>query len=102
MPVGDKLFVTPNLTPDANTGVLAGWSEVDFINRFRMGAVYPTTPMPWKSYQRLSDTDMKALYNFFKSLEPVNNPVRPHVRPASEAKVVVRARDEVPVVASDF
>lgn len=99
MPVGDKLFVTPNLTPDVNTGVLAGWSEADFVKRFRMGAVYPATPMPWKAYQRLSDNDLKALYRFFKSLDPVNNPVRPHVRSATQAKLVVMESDGVPVVA---
>ncbi|MCF0063739.1 cytochrome c [Dyadobacter chenwenxiniae] len=67
------VFVTPNLTPDPKTGVIASWKPSDFVRRFRAGAVRPHTPMPWKSFQSLSENDLKALYYFLHSLEPVNN-----------------------------
>jgi mono/diheme cytochrome c family protein len=69
------MFRTPNLTPDKQTGILTGWSSTDFINRFRSGAAYPETPMPWKSYGAMSDIELKALYNYFKQLKPAKNKV---------------------------
>lgn len=67
-------FVTPNLTKDPETGVMANWSEEAFINRFRMGRVNPGSPMPYGSFAKFDDTDLKALYRFLRSLEPVHNP----------------------------
>ncbi|MCE7064920.1 c-type cytochrome [Dyadobacter sp. CY326] len=66
-------FTTPNLTPDEKTGAIVKWKPTDFTHRFRAGAIYSETPMPWKAYQRFSDNDLKALYYFFNSLEPVQN-----------------------------
>jgi mono/diheme cytochrome c family protein len=67
-------FVTPNLTSDPETGVMATWSEEAFINRFRMGRVNPGSPMPYGSFAKFDDTDLKAIYRFIKSLDPVHNP----------------------------
>jgi hypothetical protein len=67
-------FVTPNLTADPETGVMTKWSEEAFINRFRMGRVNPGSPMPWGSFAKFDDIDLKALYRFLRSVEPVNNP----------------------------
>ncbi|RYG18164.1 MAG: cytochrome c, partial [Chitinophagaceae bacterium] len=63
MKTANRSFKTPNLTPEKNTGVMSGWTEKDFIARFRMGAAYPNTPMPWKSYNSMSDIELRALYN---------------------------------------
>ncbi len=37
----DFLFYAPNLTPDPETGHMAGWTEEQFIERLRAGRVYP-------------------------------------------------------------
>jgi hypothetical protein len=65
-------FVTPNLTPDKETGILSQWSEQGFINRFRSGRVHPTSPMPWGCFSRMNDVELKALYRYLTSLEPVS------------------------------
>jgi mono/diheme cytochrome c family protein len=66
-------FISPNLTPHA-TGRINGWSEEVFINRFRKGKVLPGTPMPWNSFARMSDDELKAIYRYLQTLKPVDNP----------------------------
>ena len=68
-------FITPNLTPDPETGVMANWTEDAFIERFRAGKVYENTPMPWSSFGNMSDVDLRALYRYIMSLDPVSNKV---------------------------
>jgi mono/diheme cytochrome c family protein len=65
------VYVTPNLTPDTATGILAGWSEDTFVEVMKRGAVFPDSPMPWGSYRRMTDTDLRALYRYLHSLAPV-------------------------------
>lgn len=66
-------FITPNLTADPKTGIMATWSEEDFVRRFRMGRANPGSPMPWGSFSKLDETDIKAIYRFLRSIEPVEN-----------------------------
>jgi mono/diheme cytochrome c family protein len=83
MPVeGDptRVFVTPNLTPDPRTGVMAGWSEDQFVQRFRTGRLFPTSHMPWAAYQRMSDDDLRAIYRYLVSLDGVENDTGPQIR----------------------
>lgn len=68
-------FVVPNLTPNPETGRIYHWSQQAFINRFRAGKTYPEEYMPWPAYQQMSDNDLKAIYNFLQTLEPVHNKV---------------------------
>ena len=65
-------FITPNLTPDS-TGRLFGWSQQMFVKRFRMGALQPGTHMPWGPFSRMSDDELKAIYNYLKTVKPVKN-----------------------------
>ena len=67
-------FLTPNLTPDS-TGRLFGWSQAMFVNRFRKGKIYPGTHMPWGPFSRMSDDELKAIYNYLKTLKPVRNAI---------------------------
>ncbi len=69
--VKGKHFVTPNLTPDTETGRMALWTEEVFINRFRAGVAIPGSPMPWGPYSRLSELELKAIFKYLHSLEPV-------------------------------
>jgi len=63
---------SPNLTPG---GVLAIWSEAEFIATMRTG----TTPygrdldpnfMPWKDYARLTDDDLTAMFLYLQTVPP--------------------------------
>jgi mono/diheme cytochrome c family protein len=65
-------FVTVNLTPHPS-GKLAGWTEADFIARFRAGG-NPNSPMPWSSYRRMSDDDLRALYRFLRTVPAAEMP----------------------------
>lgn len=70
-------LLTPNLTPDS-TGRLYGWSQEQFIRRFRQGKLIPHSPMPWPSFSRMSDEELKAIYQFLQNVKPVKNAI-PHV-----------------------
>lgn len=61
-----------NLTPE---GVLVSWEESDFINTMRTGK----TPgggqldgefMPWEHFARMTDSELKALWMYLKTLPP--------------------------------
>jgi len=67
---GQPTLVSPNLTPDP-TGRMFGWSQQAFIKRFRMGKVIPYSHMPWEAFARMSDTELKAIYNYLQSIKPV-------------------------------
>jgi len=75
-----KKFVTPNLTPDPQTGRITSWSEEQFVGRFGVGMGQPGSHMPWKQYQRMSSTDLQAIYRYLKSLPPVVNNTGPTVQ----------------------
>ena len=65
-------MVTPNLTTDSSSRIF-GWSEKQFIDRFRMGKLIQNSPMPWNSYRRMSDDELKAVYKFLQTTKPVKN-----------------------------
>jgi len=67
-------LTTPNLTTDS-TGRLTGWSQEQFITRFRMGRLITQSHMPWESFGRMSDDELKAIYKFLKTVKPVHNKV---------------------------
>ncbi|PZP43792.1 MAG: alcohol dehydrogenase [Azospirillum brasilense] len=72
-PIGT--IYSTNITPDRDTGI-GGWSFEEFDRLMRRGirpeggTVYPA--MPYPSYSRLTEADMRALYAYFtQSVEPV-------------------------------
>ena len=69
------MFVTPNLTPDPETGVMVNWDEQTFIERFQYGRLQPGSPMPWEAYAMMNETELKALYRYLQSLEPQKSKV---------------------------
>ena len=68
-------LVTPNLTTDSTSRIF-GWTQQDFIARFRLGKVIPQSPMPWNAFKRMSDDELKAIYNFLQTLPAAKNPVQ--------------------------
>jgi mono/diheme cytochrome c family protein len=70
-------LTTPNLTPDPTTGRIRDWSLQQFIGRFRQGTIIQQSHMPWGPFSRMSDDDLKAVYNYLHTLKPVHNEVKP-------------------------
>ncbi len=67
-----------NLTPDAATGI-GSWTEEQFMTAMRTGQRPNGTVMlpfmPWPSYSRWNDDDLKAVWLYLRSLPPVEHPV---------------------------
>lgn len=74
-------FYTPNITPDAQTGI-GKWSEQDFTRALREGLdrsgrqLYPAFPYP--AYSKLSDQDIHALWAYLRSRAPVRQANKAH------------------------
>lgn len=74
-----------NLTPDRRTG-LGDWTADQFIRTMRtgkhLGAGRPILPpMPWMSLGALTDADLRAIFAYLHSLEPIENQVPAPVPP---------------------
>ena len=74
-----------NLTPDKNTG-LGSWTDEMFIKTMRTGKhlgvgrdILP--PMPWFSLAGLSDDDLKAVFAYLQSIQPISNQVPQAIPP---------------------
>jgi mono/diheme cytochrome c family protein len=78
----EVMLAPPNLTPHDGTGFITSWSEDQFLARFRAGKLIPETIMPWAAYARMTDDDIRAIYRYLGTLEPVErNPGPPVTRP---------------------
>lgn len=72
------VIVSPNITPDFETGIGA-WTDEQFDNAIRRGVrpdgsrLYPA--MPYTYYTKMSHDDVTAMRAYFRTLEPVRNPV---------------------------
>ena len=81
MPTG--LLVSPNITPDKETGI-GLMSREDFIRRFKgfdpaiykapnLGRRDMPSIMPWMMYAGMTKNDLGAIYAYLLSLPPKNN-----------------------------
>jgi len=68
-------FSSPNLTPNDTAGRIAKWDYTAFERRFRAGRLMDDSPMPWENYQHISENDLKAIYNFLRTLQPSDHEV---------------------------
>lgn len=79
------LVYSANITPHEQTGI-GMWSEEAFMAAFRRFEDFSSpintetiqpgeynTSMPWRLYSKMSDDDLKAIYAYLRSLEPVDN-----------------------------
>jgi|ERR1043165_1921361 mono/diheme cytochrome c family protein len=71
--VKGKHLVTPNLTPDPETGRITGWSQQQFVDRFKQGRLIPGSIMPWGPFSRMTNTELVAIYKYLRTLEPIKN-----------------------------
>jgi mono/diheme cytochrome c family protein len=71
-------LVTPNITPDQDTGI-GHWSTEEFVSALREGRghngtrLYPA--MPYPTYTRMTEDDVLALRSYFLTVAPVHNQV---------------------------
>lgn len=77
-------FVFPNLTPDPETGHITSWSEDAFVQRLRGGRIYAGSEMPWENFQRMTETDIRSIYRFLRTVPPVKQVVGPTRRKVGE------------------
>lgn len=75
-----------NLTPH-ETGI-GSWTEEQFVRAVKQGQwrgmegtrkLFP--PMPWPAYANMTDADVKSMFAYLKTLEPVDNVVPNHRPP---------------------
>jgi mono/diheme cytochrome c family protein len=88
-----------NLTPDESG--LQEWTEETFVKKFKSyrdsGAIHKVAPnsfntlMPWSDYDGMSEKDLKAIYAYLRSINPVYNPV---VRYTKKSLRKVKAGDQ--------
>lgn len=68
------MYRSPNITRDSS-GVLLRFADADaWITRFRTGRVHAGSPMPWGPFSRMSDSDLRAVWEYLNSIEPVRSP----------------------------
>lgn len=81
-----------NITPDAETG-LGNWTEDAFIARFKaytdsaniaqLAANRVNTIMPWSMYAGMDTADLRAVYAYLKTINPIKNKVE-HFQPQAK------------------
>jgi mono/diheme cytochrome c family protein len=70
---GGGLITSANLTP-ANAHGIAGWSDAELVSSIRTGVrpngshIVPLMAFDW--YRNISDSDVKALVAFLRTLKP--------------------------------
>jgi hypothetical protein len=80
--------VSANITPDKDTGI-GNWTEQDFLTEFYQYRKYAEqglpkvgpegfTVMPWLSFCKILEEDLKAIFRFLKSQPAVYHPVETH------------------------
>lgn len=74
-------FYSPNITPDADTGI-GRWSAQDFWRALHEGIsrdgrlLYPA--FPYTNYTRITRSDADAMYAYLRTLTPVHRTNTPH------------------------
>jgi mono/diheme cytochrome c family protein len=74
-----------NITPSSESGI-GGWNKEIFVRRFKyfdtdstrnvtVGHQDFNTPMPWTMYAGMTEEDLGAIFEYLKTLKPVDNRV---------------------------
>ncbi|HEX2554947.1 MAG TPA: cytochrome c [Microvirga sp.] len=77
-------FYVPNISPHPRDGI-GSWTPAQFVRAMRAGVspdgrhYYPS--FPYTSYQRMSAADLRDLFAFMLTLQPVEGRVRDHDLP---------------------
>ena len=77
-----------NITPDNETGI-GKWTEEAFVQRFKMHenpavvpAGGPNTIMPWSMYAGMQEKDLRSIYKYLRTVEPVKHKMERFSPPA--------------------
>ena len=70
----DMEFVAPNLTSHP-TGWTGRTTEDAFVARLKAGRVHRSSIMPWESFGRTSEADLRSVYAYLRSLPPADRDV---------------------------
>ena len=84
---GGHPFVDPvfeaysrNITPDKDTGI-GTWTDAQIIRAIREGVTKEGDtlgpPMPFETYNKMSDDDAKAIVAYLRTVKPVHNETKP-------------------------
>jgi hypothetical protein len=82
------VVVSANITPDPQTGI-GRWSEQNFLDRIYQYKEYAEkgsqqvgpesfTIMPWLNFAQLEPDDLKAIYAFLRTQQPIYHAVDSH------------------------
>lgn len=89
---------TPNLTPDEQTG-LGLWTADGFVARFaahraeeRIEPGDYDTHMPWSVFSGMTDDDLRAIFAYLRTVEPVHHEVERYTPPPGARGDHVAAR----------
>lgn len=66
-------LITPNLTPHSSSRIY-GWTEEQFVDRFRQKKRIAESPMPWNSFKMMTDLELKAIYRYLKTVPAAEMP----------------------------
>ena len=77
-----------NLTPDQETG-LGKWTESQFVAALKTGKHVGVSrpilpPMPWQALSNMTETDLKAMFAYLRSIPAVSNRVPDPVAPSAQ------------------
>jgi hypothetical protein len=61
-----------------------------FVARMHAGRVHDGSPMPWQSFKNMSDDDLRAIYKYLRTLQPMSG----GPDPAKRENVVLTASNE--------
>jgi mono/diheme cytochrome c family protein len=78
------VFRIPNLTTDPETGHMANWDEDHFVARFKAGRAIASSKMPWEAYREMTDSDLRSIFRYLKTVPPTKNYVGPTWRKKDE------------------
>jgi mono/diheme cytochrome c family protein len=79
-----RTWSPPNITSDPETGRLGRMTEDQFVARFRQGRVIPGSPMPWQSFSRMNEDDLRSIYRYLKSVPEVKRDDGPVMVPTKK------------------
>ncbi|HEX6765655.1 MAG TPA: c-type cytochrome [Polyangiaceae bacterium] len=66
-----RAWNAPNLTSHSS-GRVGQMGEEAFVARMKGGRVYEFSPMPWNSFARLDEDDLRAIYRYLRTVPKVD------------------------------
>lgn len=71
-----KVMLTPNLTPNKETGI-GSWTREEFVKALKYGQISGNKALtyPMMPYPQLTDTEAGAIYEYLQSIPPIKNKV---------------------------